>query len=382
MTFEMTAQKTFLPNADSVYTFQWDKIADLPSQIPGQPNLGLAGPIAGIIDNQLFIAGGANFPDSPPWVGGLKKYHDKIYILKKSKPNHYVWSDMITDHLPEPVAYASVVSIPQGLVSIGGENDRGCTKSVRLFKIKKNKLKVKNFPDLPLPITSSGAVVIKKKIFVAGGISDDRPLNILFSLDVSKKEMEWVELDTMPVALSHAVVVVQNDGVEDCIYVIGGRHRCPGQDFTTFSDKIFIYSPSKKSWKMTDMITSDGQKIKLAAGTGVPFGCDEIVIFGGDQGDIYHKIEDFNNKLASPDYPNKEVLLQDKVKLLTSHPGFCRDIFVYNTVSGICNKVGEIPAYAQVTTLAFYWEKEIVIPNGEIKPGIRTPALMSIKMSK
>ena len=53
---------------------QWTVAAELPVTANGEPALGFAGMVAGVHNNKLIIAGGANFPEAMPWNGGKKKY--------------------------------------------------------------------------------------------------------------------------------------------------------------------------------------------------------------------------------------------------------------------------------------------------------------------
>ena len=61
---------------------------------------------------------------------------------------------------------------------------------------------------------------------------------------------------------------------------------------------------------------------------------------------------------------------------LDQHPGFAKDILAYHTVSNTWSKVGEVPC-TQVTVPAVAWQGRHVIPNGEIRPGVRTPDVWS-----
>ncbi|MBK8518787.1 MAG: hypothetical protein IPL55_21645 [Saprospiraceae bacterium] len=374
--FELHAQ-----NIETKYTFTSKRIIDLPSLDNGEPNPGVAGPITGIIGNNLLVAGGANFPDLPPWIGGKKMFQSKIYLLKRLKSGKFQWSTKPIGHLSEPVAYSSNINIPEGILALGGENESGSLKSVKLFQIQNKKLEISEYQELPIPVSSAGAAFIGNKVFLAGGVSNNKVLNNFYLLDLSNSNEQWKELKSIPIPLSNAVVVAQNDGFEECIFVIGGRYRLEGDDLTTYSDKIFIYSPSKQAWRMTDFIAYDGTKIKLAAGTGVAIGQHEIAIFGGDQGDIFNKIEDFNNKLAMTENVDRDKLQEEKVQLVTHHPGFKRDVLIYNTISGLSRIIGTLPCAVPVTTSAFFWNHDVVIVSGEIKPGIRSPALISIKIS-
>lgn len=61
----------------------WIILNSLPAPVTAKEHPGVAGPIVGIFQNQLIVAGGANFPNGFPWQGGIKKYWDDIYVLKK-----------------------------------------------------------------------------------------------------------------------------------------------------------------------------------------------------------------------------------------------------------------------------------------------------------
>tara|TARA_Y100000768_G_C23865735_1_gene627942 strand:- start:292 stop:702 length:411 start_codon:yes stop_codon:yes gene_type:complete len=89
----------------------WELIAELPDEI-GQPNKGLAGSFAGISNDVMLIAGGANFQNEMPWEGGKKHWSDKIYVLKR-KGNEYKWHSK-TFNLPHPIAYGYSISTPNG----------------------------------------------------------------------------------------------------------------------------------------------------------------------------------------------------------------------------------------------------------------------------
>ena len=45
----------------------WEKLPPLPNRG------GLGSPYAGVSNGKLLVAGGANFPQSPPWEGGKKR---------------------------------------------------------------------------------------------------------------------------------------------------------------------------------------------------------------------------------------------------------------------------------------------------------------------
>src|SRR5918993_2565532 len=70
-----TTRPTGTGEAKSLATFAWSSLPPLPDPI------GFAGPYAGVSNGALLVAGGANFPDGPPWEGKPKVWHDRIFLL-------------------------------------------------------------------------------------------------------------------------------------------------------------------------------------------------------------------------------------------------------------------------------------------------------------
>ena len=62
-----------------------------------------------------------------------------------------------------------------------------------------------------------------------------------------------------------------------------------------------------------------------------------------------------------------------KTKLLDDHPGFSRDLLEYDPKTDAWTKAGEFPTGSHVTTTAVKWDGSIVVPSGEIRPGVRSP---------
>ena len=360
-------------------TLKWKELALLPDpKVTDQVHLGLAGPVCGTIGDYIIVAGGANFPDGPPWLGGKKQYHDEVFILKKNFLGKICWKTINNPVLTMPIAYSANVNLEDALVSIGGENDGGQLKNVFKYQIVDDELLVTELPSLPIPITNANATIIDFTIYLIGGTSGDKTLNTIYSLDLSSKGMNWKENSKMPLSVANAVVVSQKVNNEDIIFVIGGRYRTPNEVLTTFSDQVLKYNLINDSWSTSDFVVNGGNKLKLAAGTGVKYKKNQILLIGGDIGMIYNRIEELNHSIDTA--TNKENLIAQKKELLESHPGFYNNLFMYNVDTEECKLIGQTLKYPQVTTSAFYWKNQIIIPSGEIKPGVRTPSIMSLKI--
>ena len=356
----------------------WSVAASLPAPglAPEGANLGVAGAFAGWHNGALLIAGGANFPAGMPWEGGRKAYHDGIYVLKKSGSS-YGWIQAMNPHLKQKTAYGASVSLPQGIVCIGGENEAGTSKAVLLMQWNEVRKQVdfKPLPDLPVPLANAAAASLGNVVYVAGGEHGGKPSNSFFALDLSEATPQWQTLPALPVAMSHSVAVVQSNGKASCVYVLGGR-SATARGTSDLHGTNFCYDPTKRRWAQRAGISDGTTPTNLSAGTGVASGASYIVLLGGDKGDIFNRIETYNARIAAAQTDGEKRRLQaEKVSLLQAHPGFSRDIYLYNTITDAWAKIGELPGAAHVTTTAVKAGEEVLIPSGEVKPGVRTPVV-------
>jgi solute:Na+ symporter, SSS family len=68
---------------------KWTIHSELPPPPGYEVSHGFAGSFSGIVNGRLIIAGGANFPDGPPWEGGQRKYWSDIYINSAGDPGEW-----------------------------------------------------------------------------------------------------------------------------------------------------------------------------------------------------------------------------------------------------------------------------------------------------
>jgi N-acetylneuraminate epimerase len=374
MTFYSSAQNREL-------TISWKKIASVPEAGDAKTSLGLAGAINGVNNDVLIVAGGSNFPDKLPWEGGKKVYYDKIFVLEK-KGYEYYWNKHVKSALPESMAYCGNTSTPSGIVYVGGENENGISNKCFLLKWnkKENAVDVKPLPDLPLALTNVAVTNIHDVVYAVGGDEQNNSSNSFFSLDLEDKNLHWKNLPGLPVALANATVVAQNGISGKEIYVIGGRSK-NASGISDLHNTTFAFDIQKNEWKRCADISNGKNTTNLAAASGVALGGDEILITGGDNGKTFHQIETLISKIAQAKTPQeKAALTEERNNLSIRHNGFAKSLLLYNTNSDAWTKIGELPFPAHVTTTDVKWRNQIIISNGEIKPGVRTPDVMAGKV--
>ena len=365
-----------LSQKKAVNHIEWKKAAQL-QNADGSISLGFAGAINGITNDVLIVSGGANFQDKMPWEGGKKHYSKEIHVLQKCN-NTYSWNKEVQSTLPEPIAYCGSTSTDLGVVYVGGENENGLSNKAFILKwnASKNEVEIKSLPNFPVAITNIGLTHIGNVVYAIGGDEATKSSNAFLSLDLNSKNPEWKTLPKLPIALANSVTVVQKDENGTNIYVIGGRTKT-SSGISDLHNTTFVFNIKKQIWESRANISDGKNTTNFSAGAGVAVGNHSIVIVGGDNGETFHKIETYLSQIAKTDSPEEKAkLAAEKNKLNTNHEGFYKGILVYDTRTDSWSTIGELPFLAHVTTTATLWNDEIVLSNGEVKPGIRTPHIM------
>jgi N-acetylneuraminate epimerase len=355
---------------------KWQLVAKLPDA-NGSVSTGFAGAINGVDNNVLIVAGGANFPDKLPWEGGRKHYADEVHILHRNGDT-FLWDKNNALKLPGPVAYCGNTSTPAGIVYAGGENDKGLSDKAYLLKwdTGNDKLAVKRLPNLPVAVTNIALTSINNVVYAVGGDGAVNSVSLFCCMDLNNQLAGWQILPALPLPLANTVAITQHGPKGNYVYVIGGRSKMPS-GISTLHSTVFRYDLSKGVWENCAQI-ADGKKVtNFSAGAGVAFGKHSILIIGGDNGMVFHKIETYLARIKKAISPTeKDKLIKEKNELNINHKGFYKGVLLYNTLENTWTKIGELPFAAHVTTTAVKWGDDVVISNGEVKPGIRTPDVM------
>jgi SSS family transporter len=327
----------------------WEALPDLPDA------LGVAGPFAGVHNDALIVAGGANFP-KPVWEND-KAWHATIHVLTREGEG-YAWKD--GGQLPAPAAYGAAVSTPEGVVCIGGNDGPDTYATVQLLSwdAVAGKITLSDYPSLPKPCAYGQAALIGSTIYVAGGQSAsglDSAMNNFWSLDLSKKDdaaaFAWQVLPAWPgPARAFNLTVSQHNGYTDCIYVMSGR-RQEGEEVNFLKD-VWEFNPKTQSWR-----ERAASPYCVMAGTAIARGQSHIFVLGGADGSFWGKAD----------------ALKDE------HPGFPRRAFSYHTITDAWVPAGSTPAN-HVTTIPVAWGDAVIVPSGEIRPRVRSAKIWRITL--
>lgn len=375
ITFIMSTTVAFSQKTN-ISQVEWKRAAQL-LNADGSLSLGFAGPINGISNGALLVTGGANFQDKMPWEGGKKHYSKEIHVLQKTG-DQYAWNKNVLTTLPEPIAYSGNTATNLGVVYVGGENENGLSNKAYVlnWNANKNEVEIKSLPNYPIAVTNIALTHIDNVVYAIGGDEAKQSSDLVFSIDLNKAKPEWKALPKLPIPLANSVAVVQNDKNGKNIYIVGGRTKTPS-GISDLHNTTFAFNLKKQIWENRANISDGENTTNFSAGAGVAIGNESILIVGGDNGKTFHKIETYLSQIAKSDSDEEKArLIAEKNKLNTTHTGFYNAILLYNTHTDKWSKIGELPFLAQVTTTATIWDDKIVLSNGEIKPGVRTPDVM------
>lgn len=350
----------------------WKVASSLPAWAENAAVLGLAGPVCGVHQQAMIVAGGNHFPDSMPWQNGRKKYFREAYVwLPRS--GKAKWVNEVF-RLPRPVAYAAVCSTPEGIFYAGGENEQGIEQKSWLLKWNagKSQLSATPLPDLPVPLTNAAAACSGMRVYVAGGEDGSRPTRHFFMLNLADINAGWQTLPPLPHAVSHTVLLTAARRGPATIYLVGGRSKQPN-GISTLYGEVYAYSAEKEIWQEKKSLP-----YPISAASGIAFHPDRLLVFGGDRGTTFHRVEELIAAIAAETNPaRKAALTLEKSELQRNHPGFSPEVWQYHIGTDTWTKAGTIPFTPPVTTNAVLNHRTVYLPCGEIRAGVRTAQIIA-----
>ena len=165
------------------------------------PDIPLSQPISGHytgwMQGKLWTWGGCNFPEIPCADGGKKHYY--------------------------PQAYGASISIGQGVLILGGQDEMGSHTTV-LYIIPQGKKRFHTYElaPLPIPLDNFAATYYDGIIYIAGGQSNGIPNRTVYAAKWTEY-LQWQEVDTIPdLCRLQPCLQVQNNPTGPALYIFGG----------------------------------------------------------------------------------------------------------------------------------------------------------------
>ncbi|MEQ1829708.1 MAG: hypothetical protein ABL921_27345 [Pirellula sp.] len=327
---------------------QSDRMTDWTRLPPIPDKLGVAGPFSGEHNGVLLLAGGANFPDKMPWDGGTKIWHDRVYALSDPTSS---WIE--AGKLPRPLGYGVSITTPNGIVCVGGSDlQRHYADCFRLLW-ENQRLTLTELPSLPKPVANMCGAALGNTLYIAGGIetpTSTLAMHSFYCIDLSAPQSQWRELETWPGPERMLAVAAVQEGA---FFLMSGVSLTPdnlGKPVRKYLTDAYTYKP-ESGWRR---IANLPRPAVAAPTPAMAHGSNGILVIGGDDG-------------ANVGFQPPE-----------RHPGFPTSILRYQSKRDEWSVWHQAPL-GQVTTTIVPWGNSLVIPSGEVRPGVRTPEVWAYR---
>lgn len=309
---------------------EWQRLASLPDEEG----------FAGVADDALIVAGGANFPDEKPWDGGKKVWYDGVFVLERPDG---AWTR--AGKLPRPLGYGVSVTHRGGVVCVGGGDAGRNYADVFRLERTKGRLITTALPALPEPRANAAGALVGDVLYIVGGQEspDSRAASkTAWTIDLTASAPRWRKIAPSPGGGRMLAAAASFGGA---FWLAGGVDLVVGEDAKIerrYLKDAYRHSP-RDGWKRI----ADLPAPSAAAPSPGPTDASGFLILGGDDG---------SQVGVAPD----------------AHRGFSRRILHYDPTSDRWTEAGALAA-PRVTVPCVIWNKAWVMPSGEARPGVRSP---------
>jgi len=313
--------------------------------LPPLPGIGLAGAFVGVCGNALVVAGGANFPDKPPWDGGVKRWHADIWMLDDPAGQ---W--VRAGELPAPRAYGATNQADGQMLCVGGSDaDRHYADAWKLHRTGGKRIVAEKIGELPFAVANAAWASKGYLLFVAGGQSELSSTSARRDAVVAKTVDGRLECQQLPMLPGDGRILAWAGEIDSGWMVGGGAALEAGTDGKPMRRLLrdnwrFDIRPGR--WRrcsdLPQPVVAPPNPGLAASGT--------LTVLPGDDGS--------RSGFTPPD----------------KHPGFPARGWEYAIREDRWREVEPLP-FAQVTTGTVRWRGLWVVASGEIRPGVRTAAV-------
>lgn len=337
-----------IPSDSCLLALKVEKLEGFPTSEKGYEQ-GVSACYAGTIGDYLFMAGGCNFPEVPAALGGKKRYYRGIYKAHLKGGNHLVWKKV--GELPVAAAYGVSVSVPDGIICIGGNNEKESLNAVFKIRMKGRKAIVEQLPALPEPLDNFTGALLGDSLVVFGSKK-------CYAISLSALQQGWRLVMQTDVIRQQPVSGFVNG--DFCIW--GGfspkRSDVPASlsldGLHVHHGEVHHISGPVHPYTRDPVFLGGAASVNIDSGT--------VVAMGGVNKDVF--CEALNH--PAPDYLTWS---QEKYQ-------FNGCVFIFNSQGW--KAVGENNLLKRAGAALVYHRESLYLIGGELKPGIRTPSVCRV----
>ena len=324
---------------------------------------GVSACYCGVINGNLYIAGGCNFPDKPVAEGGKKRFYKAIYAAKlNAEGNRLEWKTV--GQMPQPAAYGVSVTYENSLIFVGGNNETGgLTTAIRLRPTATG-MQQEALPSLPHALDNMAGAVVGHILYVVGGNCEGVATQKVWSLDLKNTAKEgWKEELSIPGIARVQPIAAALAG--DLLGVWGGFAPKTDSKAAQLAMNGASYNAGCGTWTALPVPTDAlGEEVFTGGSTAIATPQKGVVVVGGVNKDVFLAAI---NKL-----PEGYLLHEPEWYRFNSRVLCYRD--------GTWTQLLQHPSVARAGCALAYWDGWVYVVGGELKPGIRTPEIVRFRV--
>ena len=352
--------------------------------LEGDLQKGVSAAYAALIDDNLLVAGGCNFPDKLGFEGGKKVFYDEILLFNKTQNQ---WQTI--GKLPEAAAYGVSVAIPDGYLWIGGQTATNSLANCYKVQYSKEKaLTLNSFPALPEPLDNFSGASVGSKVFVAGGNASGKASNKVFYINTAT-DKEWKQLPDFPgdARVQPVLAAIEKDN-DTLLYVLGGFFGGDATKTPTMGEKVLAFSLKQQQWHEVALQENPNKEIfSLTGATALAIDNRYIACFGG----VNHSL--FINTITDLYHLGKDTSLTDEQRKQKNYDymshymtqpiayyKFNQECYLFDTHTKQWSVLNIQPDFARAGATLVGTPSEFYLIQGELKPGVRSPKTYKLKI--
>ena len=352
--------------------------------LEGDLQKGVSAAYAALIDDNLLVAGGCNFPDKLGFEGGKKVFYDEILLFNKTQNQ---WQTI--GKLPEAAAYGVSVAIPDGYLWIGGQTATNSLANCYKVQYSKEKaLTLNSFPALPEPLDNFSGASVGSKVFVAGGNASGKASNKVFYINTAT-DKEWKQLPDFPgdARVQPVLAAIEKDN-DTLLYVLGGFFGGDATKTPTMGEKVLAFSLKQQQWHEVALQENPNKEIfSLTGATALAIDNRYIACFGG----VNHSL--FINTITDLYHLGKDTSLTDEQRKQKNYDymshymtqpiayyKFNQECYLFDTHTKQWLVLNTQPDFARAGATLVGTPDEFYLIQGELKPGVRSPKTYKLKI--
>ena len=293
----------------------------------------------------MIVAGGVSLASDETPGGDSTNWSEGILALSDPQGR---WQRV--GSLPHPLANGVSLATEEGLVLLGGADQNRHYAEVLMLRWGGGNLETVYLPPMPGTAAYFCGARLGDRIYVAGGRQQpDSPtaLRTFWSLDLSKKglEQKWQELEPWPGPARMLAIAGVQDG---SFYLMGGMDfesaQAPTGQVRHLRD-AYRYTPDRNWERVADL----PRPAVGAPNPAVTLGQSHLLVLGNGSDILaYHTITDTWADLGGPQQQPEEDVDDRR----------------------------DVPPLLPTMTVATWWRDALVVPGGEVEPGVSTSRVL------